>query len=196
MTEILGALMKKRIFQLVLFAVLPALFAAGAQAAEAGMAGVTLGLKAGVIGFTSTAAEDLGVDSGPYLGLEAFRRISERLSLGGELGYARSSGSIPLVKTELTYVPIELNLKYAAAASPWVDFTLGGGISYNYVRFEADCLGICFDSVEDWHPGLQLFGGVQLNAPPYLLGAEGKVQVSEEKDLDNWRLTAQAGYRF
>lgn len=184
----------KRIFLIVLFALLPTLLTQAAEAA--GMAEVTFGLKTGIIGFTSAAAEDLDVDSGPYLGLEAFQRISERFHLGGELGYARSSGSIPLVETELTYVPIELNLKYAAAMTPLVDFTLGGGFSYNYVRFEADCLGTCFDSDEDWHPGLQLFGGVQFNALRFLLGVEGKYQVSEERDLDNWRLTAQAGYRF
>jgi hypothetical protein len=187
----------KRIVLIVLFTLLPALIAARAtQAGEADMEEVTLGLKAGMIGFTSTAAEELDIDSGPYLGLEAFRKISERLHLGGELGYARSSGSIPLVKTELTYVPIELNLKYAAVATPWVDFTLGGGFSYNYVKFEADCLGNCFDSEEDWHPGLQLFGGARFNVLRFLLGVEGKYQVSEERDLDNWRLTAQAGYRF
>ena len=185
--------MKMRIFLLMLFALLPAL---SAQAAAAFMDQVTFGLKTGVIGFTSPAAEDLDVESGPYLGLEAFQRISERLHLGGELGYARSSGSIPLVKTELTYVPIELNLKYAGAVTPQVDFTLGSGVSYNYARFEADCLGTCFAATEEWRPGLQLFGGVRFNAPPYLLGMEGKMQVSEEKDLDNWRLTAQAGYRF
>lgn len=193
MTEIVGTSMKKRIFQLVLFAVLPAL---AAQATEIGMDEVIFGLKAGTIGFTSVAAEDLDVDSGPYLGLEAYRQISERLHLGGELGYARSSGSIPLVKTELTYVPIELNLKYAAIATPWVDFTLGGGFSYNYVRFEVDCFGTCFDADEDWHPGLQFFGGARFNALRFLLGVEGKYQVSEEQDLDNWRLTAQAGYQF
>ena len=187
----------KRIVLIVLLAVLPAGFVAtAAQAEEASLEEVTLGLKAGMIGFTSTAAEELDIDSGPYLGLEVFRKISERLHLGGELGYARSSGSIPLVKTELTYVPIELNLKYAAAVTPWADFTLGGGFSYNYVKFEADCLGNCFDSEEDWHPGLQLFGGARLNVLRFLLGVEGKYQVSEERDLDNWRLTAQAGYRF
>ena len=187
----------RRIVLIVLLAVLPAGFVAKtAQTEETSLEEVTLGLKVGMIGFTSTAADELNVDSGPYVGLEAFRKISERLHLGGEIGYARSSGSIPLVETELTYVPIELNLKYAAAVTQRMDFTLGGGFSYNYVRFEADCLGTCFDSEEDWHPGLQLFGGVQFNALRFLLGVEGKYQVSEERDLDNWRLTAQAGYRF
>jgi hypothetical protein len=190
--------MKKRLL-LVLLVVLPTCFAAGpAQAGNILLEpGTSYNLKTGAIGFFSGAAADLAVESAPYLGLEAFRQISDRLHLGGELGYARSSGSIPLVKTELTYVPIELNLKYAATVAPLLDFTLGGGFSYNYVRFTADCLGTCFAAEEEWHPGIQLFGGIQLNALRYLLlGVEGKVQVNEEKDLDNWRLTAQAGYRF
>jgi opacity protein-like surface antigen len=187
----------QRIFLLVLFALLQAGFvASAAQGEETNLKEVTLGAKAGTIGFFSGAAEDLDIDSAPYLGLEAFWRISDHLHLGGEIGYARSRGSIPLVKTELTYVPIELNLKSAAPLTPWLDFILGGGVSYNYVRFEADCLGTCFAAEEDWHPGLQLFGGVQYNAAHITLGVEGKVQVSEEEDLDNWRLTAQAGYRF
>jgi len=187
----------QRIVLLVLVIALTALFTASAALAEeTGLEEMTLGAKAGTIGFFSGAAEDLDVDSAPYLGLEAFWRISDRLHLGGELGYARSRGSIPLVKTELTYVPIELNLKSAAPLTPWLDFNLGGGFSYNYVRFESDCLGTCFASDEDWHPGLQLFGGVQYNTPHIILGVEGKVQVSEEEDLDNWRLSAQAGYRF
>jgi hypothetical protein len=189
----------KRILLIVLLAVLPTFCAAGpTQAGNILMEpGTSYNFKTGAIGFFSDAAADLDVESAPYLGLEAFRRISDRLHLGGELGYARSTGSLPLVETELTYVPIELNLKYAAAMTPLLDFTLGGGVSYNYVKFTTDCLGTCFAAEENWHPGLQLFGGIQLNALRYLLlGVEGKVQVSEEEDLDNWRLTAQAGYRF
>lgn len=187
----------QRTFLIILFMLLPALFAANAlQAGETGTGGMTLGIKTGNINFFSGAAEDLDVDSGPYLGLEAYRQISDRLHLGGEIGYTRRSGSIPLLKTEQTYVPIELNLKSAVAMTPRVDFILGGGISYNYARFEADCLGTCFAADEDWHPGLQLFSGLQFNVLRFLFGVEGKVQVSEEEDLDNWRLSAQAGYRF
>lgn len=79
--------------------------------------------------------------------------------------------------------------------SPLLAYTLGGGVSYNFVRFETDCLGVCFAEEEDWLAGVQLFGGIHLNYPKYLIGMEGKYQVTEE-DLDNWRLTAQAGYRF
>lgn len=185
--------MKKSIIQFVLYAVLPVLLV---QAAQAAMEGITLGLKAGTISFHSGAAEDLDVDSGSYLGVEAYRQVSDRLRLGGEVGYTRRGGSIPLVKTELTYIPIELNLKSAAALTPRLNFTLGGGISYNYARFTADCRGTCFAADEDWHPALQFFGGVEFNILRFLLGMEGKYQASEERDLDNWRLTAQAGYQF
>lgn len=186
----------KGIFLTVLLAVLPAFLAAGAAlAVDVPLEKVNLGLKAGVINFTDAAAEDLDVENGPYLGMEGFYGIADRLWLGGEVGYAQSEGSIPLVETELTYIPIELNLKYAAAATPLVAFALGGGVSYNFVRLELDCLGACFAEEEDWLAGAQLFGGIHFNYPRLLLGVEGKYQVTEE-DLDNWRLTGQAGYKF
>lgn len=185
----------KRSLLIVLLALLATTFAGVALAGEVRPEPVTWALKAGVIGFTADAAEALDVDGGPYLGVEAFTRIAERLQFGGEVGYARSEGSIPQVTTELTYIPVELNLRYAAAATPLLTFTLGGGVSYSYVRFAADCADVCFAKDDDWLAGVQLFGGARFNHPRYLLGLEGKVQVTEE-DLDNWRLAAQAGYRF
>ena len=123
------------------------------------------------------------------------RRISDRLYLGGEVGYARTEGSIPLVETELTYVPIELNLKYARAANPIVAIAYGGGVSYNFVEVEQNCLGTCFAEEKEWLLGAQVFGGIHLNFTRVILGAEAKYQLTEE-DLDNWRLAVQAGYKF
>lgn len=72
----------QRIDLLVLFALLLAGFAASAALAEeTSLEEVTLGAKVGTIGFFSGAAEDLDVDSAPYLGLEAFWRLSDRLHL-------------------------------------------------------------------------------------------------------------------
>lgn len=155
----------------------------------------TFGLKAGAIGFTEGAAASLDLERGSYLGAEVYGRIAERLSLGGEIGYSRLEGSIPLVENELTYIPVELNLKYSGEIRSELDYFLGAGLSYSFVELEQDCQGTCFAEDEDWVAGAQLFGGVELRLRKWLFDLEGKYQLSE-KDLDNWRMTGKAGFVF
>jgi len=121
--------------------------------------------------FTESDIKDFGTEAGPYVGLEAYARIAPNLYLGGEIGYYNSDGSVNLflydpdsdsilgfhTNTEMTYVPIELNVKYKVGdAKNTGSIVLGVGASYNYMNLEASAPGLSIDE-DDWLWGAQAF---------------------------------------
>jgi hypothetical protein len=153
-----------------------------------------LALKVDYISFTEDDLEDADLDSGVYLGLEGFGEITPNLYLGLEVGYAFvDEGKFDL---DLTYVPVELNLKYAAEVSPQFVIDFGAGVSYNYAKIEDHD----FDE-DDWLFGGQFFVDLNYTFDCFFLGVNGKYQLTEEGDdfdvsFDNWRIGGQIGYSF
>ena len=150
-----------------------------------------LALKVDYINFTEGSLDRIDVDSGLYLGLEGYAQILPALYLGLEAGYTNPDGDL-----ELTYVPIELNLKYAIPASQALVFDLGAGASYNYARFEYHN-----SDNDDWVFGGQFFGDVNYKIGEFFIGINGKYQFTEKFEdspftMDNWRVGGKVGIVF
>jgi hypothetical protein len=159
-----------------------------------------IALKFDYIKFTDDGLKDTDTDTGLYVGLEGYGKIVPNLYIGGEVGYANPEGDVYFGKTELTYVPLELNIKYAAEIAPSLTIDLGTGISYNYGEFKVSAGGIS-DSVDDWLFGGQFFAGANYTIDRFFIGINGKYKLTEDfkdKDfnLNNWTIGGQIGVMF
>jgi hypothetical protein len=140
-----------------------------------------IAVKVNYISFTED--EDTGV----YGGLEGYGEIRPNLYLGAEVGYANS-----ISETD-TFIPIELNLKYAITVAPEFIIDLGAGGSYNYVKEE--------HTDSDWVWGVQFFVDLNYKIQQFFIGVNAKYQQTEhykdtEKDFNNWRFGGQIGIMF
>ncbi len=165
-----------------------------------------LALKVDYIAFTEDDLEDADADSGLYLGIEGFGEVTPNLYLGLEVGYAVSvEGDLDIefftedVDVEVTYVPVEVNLKYAAEVSPHFVIDFGAGVSYNYAEIEVS--NGESDSEDEWLLGGQFFVDLNYTFDAFFLGINGKYQLTEEGDdlevsFDNWRVGGQIGFFF
>ncbi len=165
-----------------------------------------LALKVDYIAFTEDDLEDADADSGLYLGIEGFGEVTPNLYLGLEVGYAVSvEGDLDIefftedVDVEVTYVPVEVNLKYAAEVSPHFVIDFGAGVSYNYAEIEVS--NGESDSEDEWLLGGQFFVDLNYTFDAFFLGINGKYQLTEEGDdlevsFDNWRIGGQIGFFF
>jgi len=163
-----------------------------------------LALKVDYIDFTDNDLEDADLDSGLYLGIEGFREVSPNLYLGLELGYAvniEGEFDIEFFSDEpdldLTYIPVEVNLKYATELSPHFIIDFGAGLSYNYAEIEVEG----YDDEDEWLFGGQFFVDLNYTFDAFFLGISGKYQITEEGDdldvsFDNWRIGGQIGFFF
>jgi len=176
-----------------------------------------IALKVDYINFTEDAFENIEIEDGVYVGLEGYYAIYPNLYLGLEAGWAgpendddvRINGEKVNVDLEVTYVPVELNLKYAFELAPnWV-MDLGAGISYNYFQIELNRLDADED---DWVLGGQVFADINYKlSNQWFIGINGKYQFTDDLELefrdqdikrtqdisaDNWRVGAQVGLMF
>ena len=78
--------------------------------------------------------KDNDLENAPLIGLEGYGAVYRNLYLGGEIGFAQASGTVLSVNTELTIVPLEMNLKYIFDLSEKVKLDLGGGLSYTFAE--------------------------------------------------------------
>ncbi len=194
-----GIMKKLLLFSLIVFFVVFSTTAFAAEKASLGVGNVTL--KLDYISFTESELEDADVDTGFYIGLEAYGEVSPNLYLGAEVGYANPDGSVGIVDTEVTFVPIELNLKYAFKAAPNLAIDIGAGVSYNFAKVEQTELGISLYDDDDWLFGGQFFVDLNYTINQFFIGVNAKYQLTEDfKDADlnfsNWRLGGQVGIMF
>jgi opacity protein-like surface antigen len=114
------------------------------------------------------------------------------------------------VDIDVTFIPIELNLKYMAEIAPQWVLGVGGGISYNYFEIEANDID---RDADDWVFGGQVFAELNYKMDDqWFLGIETKYQWTEdlefddfgfdgrdfdtETSADNWRIGARVGFVF
>src|SRR3990172_2528380 len=139
-------------------------------------------LKLDYVGFSDNTLEDLGVDDALYLGLEGHARIYPNLYLGGEVGYANPDSSVDIggneVKTDVTFIPVELNLKYAVLPYPNFVASFGAGVSYNYVETEISGNGI--EEGDDWLFGGQFFADLNYTVGNLFFGVDAKYQLTDD----------------
>lgn len=157
-------------------------------------------VKLDYIAFTDGHFDDVGnEDDGLYIGLEGYGKITSNLYLGGEIG---TSTNIDLGGEEITFVPVELNLKYAkeAARNFVVDF--GAGLSYSSVEIQyRPFFGAAREKRDDWLFGGQVFADLTYKINWFSIGVNGKYQITEDFkdegiDLSNYRLGVQLGIVF
>lgn len=172
-----------------------------------------IALKMDYLIFTENALEDLDNDECFYIGLEAYNKITSNLYVGMEIGYANSEGSARVVNnqlirvkadTELTFVPIELNLKYALDITPRLVLDFGAGPSYNWMKEEISARGNS-SSEDDWLWGGQFFAALDYKIDRFFIGINAKYQLTEDFEIDddetdvnanNWRIGGQVGIMF
>jgi opacity protein-like surface antigen len=168
-------------------------------------------LKVDYIYFTQDVFDKIDLKDSVYVGLEGYYPLTPNLYLGLEAGWAapKNDGKIEDINVDIdvTYVPVELNLKYAVEVAPaWViDF--GAGASYNYFKIEANHLDA---NIDDWVFGGQVFADIKYKINDKLfIGINGKYQMTEDLSFDvhgydidtktsadNWRAGVQIGYMF
>jgi outer membrane protein W len=171
-------------------------------------------LKVDYINFTDDVFENIDLDNGIYVGLEGYYAVMPNIYLGMETGWAGAENDDKVgnlkVDIDVTYIPIELNLKYMAEIAPQWVLGVGAGISYNYFEIEANDID---RDADDWVFGGQVFADLNYKMnDQWFLGIEGKYQWTEDlefddvrydgRDLetntsaDNWRIGAKIGFAF
>jgi opacity protein-like surface antigen len=203
MISILGGETMKKLILACLVGVFVMASAVAYGAERAPLGDGNLAIKVDYLEFTDDDLDDTDLDSGAYVALEGFFEVIQNLYLGGEVGYVKTEDTVNDifgvdVDLDLTYVPVELNLKYAIELAPQFVFDLGGGISYNYAKVEASAWGVSEDD-DEWLFGGQFFVDLDYTLNSVFFGINAKYQMTEEWDgtpFDNWRIGGQVGIMF
>lgn len=172
-----------------------------------------IALKLSYLNFTENALEDLDNDDCFSMGLEAYNKIASQLYVGMEIAYANAEGSAHVMNrieervkadTEITFIPIELNLKYVIDVAPRLALDFGAGASYSWMKEEISARGSS-SAEDDWLWGGQLFASLHYKVERFFMGINAKYQFTENfeiKDYDtdvnanNWRIGGQIGVMF
>jgi hypothetical protein len=157
-------------------------------------------LKLDYIAFTDSHFSSAGnTYDGFYIGLEGYGKITPNVYLGGEIGTGTNSD---IGGEEITFVPFELNVKYATAAARNVVIDLGAGLSYSSVEIQyLPLFGTAQEARSDWLFGGQVFADLTYKINWFSIGVNGKYQITENFkneniDLNNYRLGVQFGMVF
>ena len=157
-------------------------------------------LKLDYIVFTDSHFDEVGnANDGLYIGLEGYGKITPNLYLGGEIG---AGTNIEIGGEEITFVPVELNLKYAKEAARNIVVDFGAGLSYSSVEIQNRSLfGAAQEKRSDWLFGGQVFADLTYKINWFSIGVNGKYQITEDFkdesiDLSNFRLGVQLGMVF
>ena len=163
--------------------------------------------------FTDDVFGDVDLDTGVYVGVEGSFALTPHLYLSPEVGYVGTDNSDHVdfmgesikVDVDVTYVPVELNLRYAIGfAEKWV-FGFGAGGSYNYFKVEVDPKGADDEDVDDWVWGGQVFADLTHNFGSWVMGLNFKYQFTEDLEFNdyntntkatNWRIGPRIGFVF
>jgi len=195
------------LFFLVVSLIVMSSVAYGAEKALLGNGNIAL--KLDYLSFTEDVLDDIDTDDALYIGLEAYNKTISNLYVGMEIGYASSDGNARIddvkADTELTFVPIELNLKYALDINPRFVVDFGAGVSYNWMKLEFSKWGGVSSPGDDWLWGGQFFAALNYKIDRFFIGINGKYQLTENFEIDdyetdvnanNWRIGGQAGIMF
>ena len=176
-------------------------FCAGEKTAS----GLGLALKADYMTFTDGFIESNDLDKSIYVAAEGYARVAPEILLGLEVGLTNPSSTVSNHRTELTYVPIELNAKYVGEFLPSWNFAIGGGLSYNYAKETVVSGGNAYSN-DDWLVGGQVFAELLYASGNYFVGFNYKRQFTDNIEggasavpahrYSNWRLGGLAGVLF
>lgn len=150
-----------------------------------------IALKFDYIAFTESRV-DKSAGTSFLAGLMIYFDVTKNLYLGGEFGYTFADNS------DVKFVPLELNAKYAVETSPNVVIDLGAGLSMNYVERAGWSL-YGSSSYDDWLFGGQFFAGISYATNTVLVGFHGKYQITDDfgsYNYNNWRAGLHVGIPF
>lgn len=157
-------------------------------------------VKLDYIVFTDNHFDNPGnEDDGLYIGIEGYGKILPNLYLGGEIGQGINIG---VLGEDISFVPIELNLKYAIETANNFVIDFGAGVSYSYVELrDQNPFGAGWNERDDWLFGGQFFGDLTYKIDWFSIGVNAKYQITqdfrdEDFDLSNLRVGAQIGVMF
>ncbi len=135
-------------------------------------------------------------DDGVYIGIEGYGRIMPNFYIGGEIGQAVN---VTAFGEDISFYPVELNVKYAfkVVRNLVLDFGAGGSYSYAEIQHQTP-----FGSTQDdWLFGAQFFTDLTYKIRWFTMGVNAKYQITEKfkddsLDLNNFRLGIQFGVAF
>jgi len=162
---------------------------------------ITLGKNNFAIKVDSINFDNKNTDDGVYVGAEGYKEIEKNLYLGAEVGYTSNEGSVEIlgatVNSDVIFMPIEINMKYAVRIVNHLIIDLGIGGSYNYTKEEISGSG----SVDEWLFGGQFFGDINVTIGQVFLGINAKLQFTDKgrdtgKNYSNQRIGGQIGIMF
>ena len=186
----------KKIVAVLLAVASFAVFSTGAFAADK----MTLGERNFAIKIDSIRFDD-STDDGVYVGAEGYTEIEKNLYLGAEAGYTSNDGSVQLfgatAASDVIFIPIEMNMKYAVSVVKHLSFDFGMGGSFNFAKEELSN----GDAKDEWLFGGQFFGDINVTIGKVFLGINGKIQFTDKgkdtgKNYSNKRIGGQIGMIF
>jgi hypothetical protein len=178
-------------------------FSAAHAEEKANLGNFPVTLKIGFINFMDDAWEHGDVKYSFYPALEGYARIIRNLYIGGEFGYVNSEELVDAFlgmpighNRQLTFLPIELNLKYALEAAPGFFVDFGAGVSYSYASAQEELFLVTHYSVYDdsaWLFGGQFFVDLTYKVKRFLVGLNWKYQITESLDIDPMKSSELVG---
>ncbi len=121
------------------------------QAADRYQISPEFAVKVDYFHFFDSAIKSAGAQDAVYVGGEFYYPVFfPNFFLGVEAGWAGPSGTISetafgrvaSLDTDITYIPIELNMKYVMPINPCWNFAIGAGVSANYMNFDTTLSGL------------------------------------------------------
>lgn len=208
----------KRFILLSLIAVL--IFASTSALAANINRDTNIAIKVNQLTFTDAFLEDTDSDQGVYYAIDMRSPLTEFLDIGMEIGYFNHSGDIVGPQaisgngsvfngtwdTTIKYIPVEVNLSYSRYFGSLV-YTLGAGVSGNYVSMDIDVTGdySIVDNDSAWLLGAQTNIDLSYEGESWVFGIDGKLQVVKEREFfnnwldinfSNWRVGIHVGKHF
>ena len=186
-------------FLLLSMLVFSLVFAASTVSAETCPMGGGFAVKVDYFHFFDSAIKSSNAQDSVYVGGEYYHQFFfPNFLLGIEAGWAGPSGTFtdnslgfPISQdTDITYVPIELNMKYVMPLSPCFNFALGGGVSANYMNVDVTLTtpllpGVSVNgSDSQWLFGGQFFGELNYKYQCWEFGIDAKYQLTNEKNFN------------
>jgi hypothetical protein len=157
-------------------------------------------LKLAYIAFTDSYFDEGSEDDGIYIGIEGFGRIAPNWYFGGEIG---SAVNITIISgEEISFIPIELNVKYAKEVARNLVIDFGAGVAACYAKLVyQDMSSSDEESRDDWLFGGQVFADLTYNIRRFSIGVHGKYQITNEFNgediaLSNYRIGIHMGFTF
>lgn len=195
-SRIMEGHMKRIVFLMVVAAVIVFSITIGYAAEK-----ITLGKNNFAIKVNSIHFDSKFTDDGIYVGAEGYKEIEKNLYLGAEVGYTSTDGELSLFgstsDTNVIFLPIELNVKYAVRIIDHLIVSFGVGGSYSYTKEEI----VGADSQDEWLFGGQGFADINATIGKVFLGVNCKIQFTDKgrdtgKNYSNQRFGGQVGIIF